>query len=145
MDQRVVLHIVTPILLALLMNAVIYIKAWNRSNVGPKNNRLLPPGYVIAVVWTLILGILGYVHFRLYPHPAHWVVVATILYCLSYPLLTSGLQSDRAPMLNTIALVLAVIATVTTYFTQRDSTVFLLPLVAWTTYVKIADTQAPKK
>lgn len=139
MEQRIVLHILVPILLALAMNALIYIKGWNRTPQQIKSARLLPPGYVIAIVWTVILGVLGYVHYKLYPHPAHWVVVATIGYCISYPVLTSGLKDDRAPLLNTVALLLAILVAITTANVQKEATVYTSPLLAWTSYVKAVD------
>lgn len=136
---RPLIHIVTPILLALAMNAVIYAKGWNSSGSDVERSRLLPPGYVIAIVWTLLLACLGYVHYKLYPNPAHWIIVFTILYCISYPILTSGLRRQRAPMFNMIALFLAVFTTWITASVNVTAAYYTLPLLAWTAYVNAVD------
>jgi len=55
------IHIIIPIILAIILNYYIYIQKWNNNN----NNNKLPPGYIIGFIWIVILGLLGYIHFLL--------------------------------------------------------------------------------
>ena len=99
-----VFHILIPIILAIVLNFYIYTQGWNNDN---ENNSKLPPGYIIGSIWIIILGLLGYIHFLLYPSVYSWFIVLTILYCLSYPFLTKGLQNTDNIIYNVIALILA--------------------------------------
>ena len=78
------IHILVPIILAIVLNFYIYTQGWNNDN---EKNSKLPPGYIIGSIWIIILGLLGYIHFLLYPSVYSWFIVLTILYCLSYPFL----------------------------------------------------------
>ena len=78
------IHILVPIILAIVLNFYIYTQGWNNDN---EKNSKLPPGYIIGSIWIIILGLLGYIHFLLYPSLYSWFIVLTILYCLSYPFL----------------------------------------------------------
>lgn len=128
-------HVLTPIILACILNIYIYSRGWN-SKGNIKNNKL-PPGYIIAIVWIIILGLLGYVHYIVYPSYASWVLVAAILYCLAYPFLTAGLKQEKAGIYNALSLVIAVVVFYNVYIKNSNVTLFVLPFLLWTTYVNV--------
>jgi tryptophan-rich sensory protein len=134
-----IIHVLVPVLLACALNAYIYMKGWNTadSKETAAKNPLLPPGYVIAIVWIVILALLGYAHFLTYPKYSSWVIVLAIAYCLLYPFLTLGMKSKLA-IFNGIALLFAIAVTSTCYATIMESTLYTIPFLLWTVYVNIA-------
>jgi tryptophan-rich sensory protein len=124
------IHILVPIILAIVLNFYIYTQGWNN-----EKNTKLPPGYIIGSIWIIILGLLGYTHFLLYPSAYAWFIVLTILYCLSYPFLTSGLQNTDNSIYNLIALLLAIIVTIIMYY--KSNIIYAIPFLLWTFYVNI--------
>ena len=126
------IHILVPIILAIVLNFYIYTQGWNNDN---EKNSKLPPGYIIGSIWIIILGLLGYIHFLLYPSGYSWFIVLTILYCLSYPFLTKGLQNTDNNYFNLIALLLAIIVTIIMYY--KSNIIYAIPFLLWTFYVNI--------
>tara|TARA_B110000003_G_C16628906_1_gene525899 strand:+ start:1891 stop:2289 length:399 start_codon:yes stop_codon:yes gene_type:complete len=125
------IHIIIPIILAIILNYYIYTQKWNNNDPNPK----LPPGYIIGSIWIIILGLLGYIHFLLYPSIQSWIIVITILYCLAYPFLTSGLQNT---IYNLISLFLAIIVFISVYYKNKLQIIYVIPFLLWTSYVNIA-------
>lgn len=137
MDMKIFIHILVPIFGAVLINILIYALGWNRENREQSNgNKLLPPGYVIAIVWILILGLLGYTHYLVYPSVASWIIVAAVIYCLAYPFLTAGL-SKHMKVLNALSFFIALAVTISTFLQNNYSALFTLPFLIWTAYVTI--------
>ena len=139
------IHVLVPIILAGLMNAFIYMQGWNKESGSrvDNNNAFLPPGYVIAIVWIIILGLLGYTHFLVYPSTASWVIVFAVLYCLAYPFLTSGLQTKNAFIYNLLSLIIALFVFGFVYSQNVYAAMFTIPFILWTLYVNIV-TNLPK-
>lgn len=127
-------HILIPIILAIIINFYIYTQGWNNNN---KNTKGLPPGYVIGAIWIVILGLLGYIHFLLYPSIESWFIVFTIIYCLSYPFLTSGLKETNNTIYNIIALILAIIVFIGVFYKNKLMSLLVIPFLLWTLYVNI--------
>lgn len=128
-----IFHIFLPIILAIIINFYIYTQGWNNNN----NTKGLPPGYVIGIVWIIILGLLGYIHFLHYPSIISWFIVLTILYCLSYPFLTSGLEETNNTIYNMIALILAIILFSMVFYKNKINSLLVIPFLLWTLYVNI--------
>jgi tryptophan-rich sensory protein len=130
-------HILLPILAAGIVNAVIYTQKWNDKPMDKETSKLLPPGYAIAIIWIFILGLLGYIHYLVYPSNVSYFIMAVILYCLAYPFLTAGLDAERSGIYNIIAFVLAFAVTTSVYLQKnaKNPTVFTLPFLIWTGYV----------
>ena len=197
---HVLLHIAVPVILALFMNGVIYGTRMNvRDDNSKPKNPWLPPGYVIAAIWVLIFGILGYVHYCLtvpsaaapssgyshssYPYRSYGgdygsynrgygnaygstngygyqssyapsssnfgkvtpsdasvagrFIVATVAFCLSYPLITGLKVSNVEKIMNVLTLCVAFLATGLVYSEQKALTYFMIPFVLWAVYVNI--------
>lgn len=134
-------YILAPVLAATIMNGVIYGLGWNRNNDSSKSkekeNPWMPPGYVIAVVWTLIFGLLGWTLWLIRgAWMAYSVIAITIVYCLMYPLLTMGLKKEYFKPYNIGAFVLAIICTCLVALEAGvGNLVGVVPLLLWTSYV----------
>jgi tryptophan-rich sensory protein len=136
--NKAIVHIFLPIIAAIIINVIIYTSDWNNQKPQDQQmSRYLPPGYIIAVVWIIILGLLGYTHYLVYPGKESVIIILAILYCLSYPFLTSGLQQDKAPVYNVLSFVIAVFVLFSVYLKQKRATLYIMPLLLWTLYVSI--------
>jgi tryptophan-rich sensory protein len=143
-------NIFIPILSAIIMNYIIYSNNWqyegkkyNKEKKISNSNKLLPPGYIIGIIWIIIFGLLGYVHYQLYmlknkSNIASWFVILFIIFSLAYPLLTNGLQEDKtAFLLNLITLILAFILALLVIVKSVKIFYYLIPLLLWASYVNI--------
>jgi|LakMenE09Jun09ns_1017247.scaffolds.fasta_scaffold00383_2 tryptophan-rich sensory protein len=128
------IHVLLPVLAACILNGYIYLMGWNSTK---SENPLLPPGYVIGIVWIIILALLGYAHYLVYPSYSSWVIVAAIVYCLMYPFLTNGLKDRMMYLFNGIALIFAILVFATCYSTVVESAVYTVPFLLWSVYVNI--------
>lgn len=145
MKYLYLLHIFVPIIAAGIINLVIYLQGWNREEQDKEKkqyNDKLPPGYVIAIVWTILLGLLGYAHYLTYPSFASWIIVLAIIYCLLYPFLVinPAIKGVSENLLNFLALIFALVVCVLSYIQKNFTIFFTIPFVVWTLYVNIVTT-----
>ena len=124
-----ILHILLPILSAIIINIIIFTQFDNNR----KNNKNLPPGYIIGIVWIFILGLLGYLHYLFYNSIISKIIFITIVYCLLYPFLTSNL-TNIDNIYNIIAFLLA---TVILFITYHKNKFAAIPFFVWTLYVNL--------
>lgn len=128
------IHVATPIICALIVNGIIFGLKWSQQ----ERNKYLPPGYIIAVVWVFILGILGFLHYLVYAkHPfAAWSVISLITFCLLYPFITSGLRYNAlSKIMNLATLILSFMVAI---ILPRIYIGYMLPIIIWASYVNIA-------
>ena len=138
MNFKSLLHIFMPILAAIIINIVIYAKGWNKNKEENRElTKLLPPGYVIAILWIFILGLLGYVHYLTFPSYVSIFVLIVIIYCLSYPFLTSGLQENKGDIYNILAFAMAIIVSIIVFLYNKKAAIYTIPFFIWTSYVSI--------
>lgn len=127
-------HVVIPIVAAIVVNACIFLLKWNENST---RNPLLPPGYIIGLVWIIIFGILGLLHYKLYPlyFYASWAVVSLIMFCLLYPFMTAGLSNSKwSKILNLMTLVFSFIVAI---IVPRSYVLYMLPIILWASYVNV--------
>jgi tryptophan-rich sensory protein len=146
MPASVWFHVLTPVVLSALVNAHVYVSNSNDRNSGTASSavaqKLLPPGYVIGIVWTIIFALLGYAHYRVFPSIASFVIVAALAYCLAYPYLTmfkSAPFQRATKFLNTLSLIVAALVAAATVAKDTVAFVAALPLLAWASYVNLVD------
>jgi tryptophan-rich sensory protein len=132
-----IVHVIVPVVAAILINGLIYALGWNREQ-NDKSGKYLPPGYVIGIIWIIILGLLGYTHYLTYPSYASYIIVMAVLYCLAYPFLTSGLRAENAGMYNLLSLIIAIAVIVSVGMKDINAIGYTIPFLIWTTYVNIA-------
>jgi tryptophan-rich sensory protein len=139
MNSNPVYHVLVPILLTFAMNGWIYSIGLNKYPKSERRNPLIPPGYVIAVIWTILFGLMGYTHYLLgnFRSVASWSLVGLLGFCLAYPLIT-GLRVKSGLLLNLVALVLSFIVALLVIQESVYAFYWLIPLLAWTIYVNAA-------
>ena len=138
-------HILTPIILASIINIIIYKNGWNMKRTK-ESYVLLPPGYVIAIVWTIILGLLGYLHYLIWilnnkkASLASISIILFVIFCLAYPFLTNGLDQSKGFILNLLTLIFAIILAIIVYNKTKNIKYisYLVPLLLWSIYVNYA-------
>jgi tryptophan-rich sensory protein len=147
MQYNILYHILIPIILAIMMNGIIYMFKLNNYGDSKKDliyKKLLPPGYIIGIIWTIIFGLLGYVHYLIYTENDNKItmtslfVIFVILFCLSYPLIT-GLKIKTGLLMNLISLILSFILGIAIILQSKYTFLFVLPLIIWSSYVNIVD------
>jgi len=140
-------HILIPVLLALSMNSVIYIFGINKQNKEIKDNqyaKLLPPGYVIGIIWTIIFGLLGYAHYLMYKlkdkiNIGSVSIVLVIIFCLLYPVITS-LKFKYGLLLNLITLIISFVLGIIIILESKYIFLYIIPFIVWASYVNVVDT-----
>ena len=134
-------HIAAPILAAVVTNGIVYSQ---KLPITRTKNPNIPPGGIVGLVWMVLFGILGYVHFKLYSRAGNKlsdgciIILLFLLYSLAYPFLTSSSENPNVFfVLNLGALLFA--AAITTKVYQEDSGLvpYLIPLLLWTGYVNL--------
>lgn len=146
-----VAYVLAPILAAVIMNIAIYKTRLGRNmnKQGSYRSPLLPPGWVIATIWSILFGLLGYImYLNRSSVPILVTVAALLIYCLLYPVYTNGLDAKfkLTKLANTMSLVFAfTTALVITMYSKESkqittySILLIVPLLLWTTYVNIVD------
>ena len=108
-------------------------------------NKLIPPGFVIGLVWVFIFGMLGYCFYKLTDKNGGVVSFAGIailiygVFALAYPLLTYGTREKNANVVNYIAVVGALVLGIIVIEEDTGSFYFLLPLLLWVSYIGLTD------
>lgn len=133
--KKAILHVILPILAAVIINIVIYTQGWNNNNYEP--SKYLPPGYAIAIIWIFILGLLGFTNYLVWPSTASIIIIIAIIYCLAYPFLTTGLQEDKGDTYNILAFIIASTVSMIVFMHKKTAVLYTLPFFIWTMYVSI--------
>jgi len=140
---KLLLNIFIPIILALLLNFIIFSLQWNNSE--KYYNPYLPKGYIIGIIWTLIFGLLGAAHYILIFYNknksslASSSIIFLIAFCLAYPFLTNGLKYNKiSNILNFVTLVLSIIVSIIVFRKSIYAFYFLIPILIWSLYVNYA-------
>lgn len=140
-------YILTPVLLAIITNGIIYGLGWNDTNNYTTNDTysLLPPGWMIGMIWIIIFGFLGKI-LQLTVKSRDYVslvlISILIIICLAYPFYTNGLKMNNISLLgDTITLIYAFsISLIMLNRTQNKSMVYyMIPILVWCSYVNIVD------
>jgi tryptophan-rich sensory protein len=152
--KTTLVNVLIPVILAVAINGIVALGFQNQdSRDQAAEEKYLPPGPVIGVVWVVLLALLGLARARARWAPlASWAIIATIAYCLAYPLLvlipTGDSRRRLSKFLNLGALVVAFSATAVVAYESADrglgrkTPLLLVPLLAWTTYVNLVDVVA---
>ena len=132
-------HILIPIILAILMNGIIYTFGLNMDD--KIKNEYLPPGYIIGIFWIILLGLLGYIHYYLY-HLDNRInfgslsIVFLIIFCISYPLISS-LNIKNGYFLNLVSLILTFIVSLIVLQYSKYAFLFMIPLIVRNCYINL--------
>ena len=130
------LHICTPALYAILLNFIIYSKKYNYTQqkypqICTSN---LPPGFIIGIVWVIILGLLGYTHHLLYPSRLSLLIMFTMIFILLYPFITKLQYNEYSRLYNILTLILALFISISVH---KNTQIYILPFLLWSLYINI--------
>lgn len=145
-----ILYILIPILIAFLINIKMYRKDSN--TMKDIDIRYLPPGYIIGVVWIIMLALMGYVLYllslkfkseslrnSLYVNFNYqiFLILFLIIFCVMYPYLTSLFNERFMKNYNylTIFVVLYIFYEINKI--SFDISKYLIPLILWVGYVSL--------
>jgi len=136
-----VYHILIPVICAIIMNGIIYTLKLNKINSKDSNKLYIPQGYIIGIIWTIIFGLLGYVHYLLYKlnnniNFGSVSVALLILFCLSYPVI-NAINVKHGYFLNLISLILSFIVSLIVMMYSKYIFLYLIPLLIWVSYVNV--------
>ncbi len=142
--------VLIPVIAAGIVNAIVFTRGWNSrrddgSSSASKGPLPLPPGWGIALIWTAVFAALGGAWYAVgVVSLAAAVLLGVIAFCLAYPFLTQGLRADtrRTRVLNVVTLILAAVAAAAVAATRAAAVVLVAPLVAWASYVNLAQAAA---
>lgn len=132
------------IAVALVANAFIYFMryySWN--NPYYVKSPLLPPGFIIGIIWVVLFGFFGYSHYLVFKETGTWTVanIAIILvavFCLFY-LTIVYYRPEYTKFLNCASLILAFTLSILVFNESEAAFWWLIPFVAWSAYVNLAD------
>jgi tryptophan-rich sensory protein len=139
--NSVILYILFPIILGIIINIIIFVFKLNKNKYTV--NPLLPPGYVIGLIWTIIFGLLGYTFYLLLKKNnkldlSCYAIIFILIFCLLYPFLTNGFSNKNISIiLNLLTLLIAIIGTIIVFNQSKYISLFMIPLIIWATYVNI--------
>ena len=138
MDIVFWLYVLLPVGLAISMNAVIFLNKWTRNNANNPVRALLPPGWVIGAVWTVLFALMGYCAWLLRAHSfAHYAVLGFILWSLIYPLITAA---GPAFIIDKVSLIFAfTVACAISWTNSRNALAVFLPLLLWVSYIGVVE------
>lgn len=144
MNNQALLYVLVPVLAAILLNLAVYASGW--AKMEERQNPLLPPGWVIGLVWIVLLGLLGYALFLAVTAKdavSIWAIVVLLLVCVLYPLFTGRGTKRDARIANTVALIVAFAVAVLLANRLPGTLPFLAPLLLWVSWVNVADAVHP--
>jgi len=132
------LHLLIPIIIALILNFIITIKKWDANKKGS----LLPSAPYIGIIWMAILISLGHAHYILYEKStvtfASLFLIGVIIFCIYYPIITQ-LDKKKGARFNVIALILTAILLIVVYQESSQAFIYILPLFVWISFVNYSD------
>jgi tryptophan-rich sensory protein len=139
--RRLALHVAAAVAVCLALNGLIFCVGWDRD---AHHGVLLPPGWVIGIVWIALFALLGAARWRLAEagtragDTARRRVDVLLLNCALYPFYTLGLSSDGLGMAgNILTLCLAVWAARGALRVSRLAAVLVSPVVSWVAFATI--------
>jgi translocator protein len=137
-----IVYIIIPILLAAVTNAIIFKLDWDKKSQGQRSP-MLPPGWAIGLIWTFILGLLGfalYLTVQAQDITSSALIVLLILSCIAYPFYTSGLVSGPTSLVgNTSTLIGGFVVALVIALKSPSVLPYMLPILVWASYVNISD------
>lgn len=116
-----------------------------------KRNPLLPPGWMIGVIWVIIFGFFGYASYLLYKENdgvsvAFVAIIVAAVFCLLYPVFIyfaakgdPSKYEKYARVLNLLALIVAFVLALLVIRESDSAFWFIVPFLVWSSYVNFAD------
>jgi tryptophan-rich sensory protein len=140
MNSNYLYHVLTPVGLGLFMNGLIYyFRMSSEQRKTQTKNKWIPPGYVVGIIWMILLGCMGMAHYLLskvsHSEFALWSIDFLILFSVLYPVLT-GLKDNDYFWLR-MSLFITVGVSYVVYSYSLRAFYYLIPLNLWVIYVNL--------
>ena len=123
------------------MNGLIFAMGWQDQSTSGRG--LLPPGWVIGLVWVGLFGGLGVAYWRLDRQGLNGAqgrrrIIWLAVWCLAYPLYTAGLSSRSLGLLGNVAtVVLAALLAASLWRRERTSATLVALIAVWVVYATL--------
>lgn len=135
--------------LALLVNGLLFALDLRTGGQGQRSRSefpLLPPAWVIGVVWTVLLALMGFVQSRVTAAlqgqragSLPWLVPALLLNCLLYPAYTAGFTQEGVGVAgNLLTLALSAYVAGRLHPLTRLGSLLMGVVVAWSAFASYA-------
>lgn len=129
---------------ALVANLLLFIYGW-RGGYSYTKSPLLPPGWMIGLIWMVLFGFFGYAHYLVYKKSGFCVasiaIIVVALFCLLYTLIIYY-KPEYMKLLNMLSLILAFTLGIIVFAENEDAFWWLIPLIVWSSYVNLSDSVA---
>jgi hypothetical protein len=130
-------HVLVPILIAGFINANINVKM----NYRVSNNRFLPPGYVIGIIWIVLFGLLGYINYILYKEQklvGYFLIILLLFLYISYPYITRKYSNKKyIEFMNRLSLIITIFISIYIFKISKKAFYFMIPVLLWLMYVNL--------
>lgn len=135
------IQILIFVVVALVANLFILIFGWG-GGVKSYKSPLLPPGWLIGIVWVVLFGFFGYAHYLLYKESGFSVasiaIIVVAVFCLVYTLVAYR-KPQYMRLMNMFSLILAFTLGILVFAENEDAFWWILPLIVWTSYINLID------
>jgi tryptophan-rich sensory protein len=138
------IQILIFVVAALVTNGLIYFFGYYK-NKNPFYYRspMLPPGFIIGIIWLIIFGFFGYAHYLVYKKTetftvANIAIIVVAVFCLFY-LLAVYYRPEYTKFLNCASLIVAFTLGILVFNESEEAFYWLIPFIAWSAYVNLAD------
>jgi tryptophan-rich sensory protein len=128
---------------AVIVNGIIYLIGWKNMYRGCRG-KLIPPGWIIAIIWTVLFGFFGYAHYLVFKkNNQRWTVaniaiIVVAVFCLSYTWIIYMFPAFTKFM-NVLSLIVAFVLGILVFNENEEAFWWLLPFIAWSAYVNLAE------
>ncbi|MES2036107.1 MAG: TspO/MBR family protein [Pseudomonadota bacterium] len=134
--------ILTPLVLAIVANAAIFLTGWSQEDQAYDAVSFSPPGWVVGSIWLLIFPMWGYARWKAYQagpegRRESWWAAALIAWSLAYPIVVVFLDTTGSAWMNVASLALAAVTAWRLSTVSRTAAAWVLPSLAWLTFASI--------
>lgn len=108
--------------------------------------RLLPPSYIIASVWTILIGLMAYSQWLVYTilkgRKDNWklyLIPVLFIYCVLYPFYTMGFRNKKiVDFANVLTIILSGFIAWSIYDITQIGSYMILLTTLWSAYATLA-------
>jgi tryptophan-rich sensory protein len=131
------IHVLIPILIGTFINANVNI----HMNPRVSNNRFLPPGHVIGMIWIILFGLLGYTNYILYKEQkivGYCFIILLLFIYISYPYITREYTDIKnIDFMNRVTLIITFFISIYIFQISKNAFNFMIPVLLWIMYINL--------
>jgi tryptophan-rich sensory protein len=132
---------------AVVFNILWFVFQWYRKSgaMEYKRNKLIPPGWFIAIVWVVLFGLLGYSHWLVRDANEGKASLASIaiivvgVWCLLYPIFVYLVGYKYVRLVNLLSLIVVFTLGLIIITESEKAFYWTIPLIFWNAYINFAD------